>query len=143
MGEGITMNFDMTKPLPEVQPWSQKFWDGTKQGKLLIQICKDCNSKIFYPRKYCPECWSGNLDWIEASGKGKIYTFSTAFSMVEPRFMDELPYTIAYVDLDEGIRLMSRIVESDLKNIKIGMDVEVIFFQRGDFYMPYFKPVTK
>ena len=59
----------MTKPIPETQPWSEKFWEGTKQGKLLIQVCKDCKSKIFYPRKFCPECWSGNLDWIEASGK--------------------------------------------------------------------------
>jgi uncharacterized OB-fold protein len=139
----MNMNFDTTKPLPEVQPWSVKFWEGTKQGKLLIQVCKDCNSKIFYPRKYCPECWSDKLDWIEANGKGKIYTFSTAFSMVEPRFMDELPYTIAYVDLDEGVRLMSRIVDCDPKEIKIGMEVEVTFFQREDFHMPYFKPVKK
>lgn len=139
----MNMNFDMTKPLPEVQPWSQKFWDGTKERKLLIQVCKDCNSKIFYPRKYCPECWSGKLDWIEASGKGKIYTFSTAYGMVEPRFMDELPYTIAYVDLDEGVRLMTRIVDCDPKEIKIGMEVEVTFFQREDFHMPYFKPVKK
>ncbi|RJP23029.1 MAG: Zn-ribbon domain-containing OB-fold protein [Deltaproteobacteria bacterium] len=137
------MNFDMTKPLPEVQPWSQKFWEGTKEGKLLIQVCKDCNSKIFYPRKYCPECWSGNLDWIKASGKGKIFTFSTAYSMVEPRFMDELPYTIAYVDLAEGVRLMSRIVECDPKDIQIGMEVEVTFFTREDFHLPYFKPLKK
>jgi hypothetical protein len=137
------MSFDMTKPLPEVQPWSQKFWEGTRGGKILIQFCKDCKSKIFYPRKYCPECWSGNLDWVESDGKGTVYTFSTAYSMVEPRFMDELPYTIAYVDLDEGVRLMTRIVECDPKDIKIGMKVEATFFQRGDFFLPYFKPVNK
>ena len=101
------------------QPWSEKFWEGTKQGKLLIQVCNDCKSKIFYPRKFCPECWSGNLGWIEASGKAKIYTFSTAYSMVEPKFMDELPYTIAYVDLDEGIRMMTRIVECKPEDIQI------------------------
>ena len=104
LGKGdLKMEFDMTKPVPVTQPWSEKFWEGTKQGKLLIQVCNDCKSKIFYPRKFCPECWSGNLGWIEASGKAKIYTFSTAYGMVEPKFMDELPYTIAYVDLDEGI----------------------------------------
>ena len=135
------MEFEMTKPLPEVQPWSVKFWEGTKQGKLLIQTCKDCNSRIFYPRKYCPECWSGNLDWMESAGKGEIFTFSTAYSMVEPKFMDELPYTLAYVDLDEGIRMMTRIVDCDPKEIKIGMKVEVTWFQRGDFNLPYFRPV--
>jgi hypothetical protein len=137
------MEFDMTKPLPVTQPWSGKFWEGTKQGKLLIQVCKDCKSKIFYPRKFCPECWSGNLDWIEASGKARINTFSTAYSMVEPKFMDELPYTIAYVDLEEGIRMMTRIVDCDPKDITFGMEVEVVFAQRGDFSLPYFRPVKK
>jgi uncharacterized OB-fold protein len=143
MGEGDLMEFEMTKPVPEVQPWSTRFWEGTKQGKLLIQVCKDCKAKIFYPRKYCPECWSGNLDWIEASGKAKIYTFSTAYSMVEPKFMDELPYTIAYVDLEEGIRMMTRIVECKPEDIKIGMEVEVVFVERSGFALPYFRPIKK
>ena len=137
------MSFDMTKPLPEVQPWSKKFWEGTKEGKLLIQVCKDCNSKIFYPRKYCPECWSGNLDWIEATGKGKILTFSTAYSMVEPKFMDELPYTIAYVDLDEGVRMMTRIVECKPEEIFFDMEVEVVFREQNGFFLPYFRPVKR
>ncbi|MCX5851897.1 MAG: Zn-ribbon domain-containing OB-fold protein [Deltaproteobacteria bacterium] len=137
------MNFDMTKPIPDMQPWSAGFWEGTREGKLLIQTCGDCGSKIFYPRKYCPECWSGNLGWMQASGNAKIFSFSTAYSMVEPKFMDELPYTVAYVDLDEGIRMMTRIVECDPADIKIGMEVEVTFFQRGDFYLPYFRPAKK
>lgn len=137
------MEFDMTKPVPEVQPWSQKFWEGTKEGKLLIQYCKDCKAKIFYPRKVCPECWSDNLDWMEGSGKAKIFTFTTAYGMVEPRFMDELPYTIAYVDLEEGIRMMTRIVECEPEDIEIGMEVEVVFYDREDFKLPYFRPVKK
>ena len=135
---------DTTKPLPLTQPWSLKFWEGAKENKLLIQHCKDCNSTIFYPRKFCPECWSGNLDWIQSSGKGKIYTFSTAYDMVEPRFWEDLPYTIAYVDLEEGIRMMTRIVECKPEDIKIGMDVEVVFHKlNDDFYLPYFRPVSK
>lgn len=137
------MQFDMTKPLPVVQPWSQKFWEGTSEGKFLIQHCKDCDSNIFYPRKFCPECWSGNLDWIEASGKGRVMTFSTAVSMVEPRFMDELPYTLAYIDLDEGIRIMSKIIDCAPQDIKIGMRVEVVFKERENFMLPYFKPVKE
>lgn len=133
--------FDMTKPMPEVQPWSVKFWEGTKEGKLLIQKCESCKSKIFYPRKRCPECWSDKLGWMQASGKGTVFSFTTAYSMVEPRFMDELPYTIAYVDLDEGVRLMTRIVECKPEDIKIGMKVEVVFTPRGDYYFPFFRPV--
>ena len=137
------MEFDMSKPVPVTQPWSEKFWEGTQQGKLLIQVCQDCQSKIFYPRKFCPECWSGNLDWVEASGKAKIYTFSTAYSMVEPKFMDELPYTIAYVDLDEGIRMMTRIVDCKPEDIRFDMEVEVVFHERGGYKLPYFRPIGK
>ena len=137
------MEFDMTKPVPVTQPWSEKFWEGTKQGKLLIQVCNDCKSKIFYPRKFCPECWSGNLGWIEASGRGKISTFSTAYANVEPKFMDELPYTIAYVDLDEGIRMMTRIVQCKPEDIHFDMRVRVLFHERDGYYLPYFRPVKK
>jgi uncharacterized OB-fold protein len=144
MGKGdLKMEFDMKKPVPVTQPWSEKFWEGTKQGKLLIQVCNDCKSKIFYPRKFCPECWSGNLGWIEASGKAKINTFSTAYSMVEPRFMDELPYTIAYVVLEEGIKMMTRIVDCKPEDIRFDMDVEVVFHEREGFFLPYFRPVGK
>jgi len=137
------MEFDMNKPAPETQPWSEYFWEKAKEGKLLIQVCKECNTKIFYPRKFCAECWSGNLDWKEASGKAKVYTFSTAYGMVEPKFMDELPYTIAYVDLDEGIRMMTRIVECKPEEICFGMEVEVVFHERDGFYLPYFRPAKK
>jgi len=138
------MEFDMTRPLPITQPWSEPFWEGTKQGKLLVQHCKDCDTNIFYPRKFCPECWSDNLDWIESSGRAKILTFSTAYDMVEPKFMEDLPYTIAYVDLEEGVRMMTRIVECPPEDITFDMDVEVVFHKlNDDYYLPYFRPVKK
>ncbi len=134
--------FDMTKPVPQTQPWSEKFWEGTREGKLLIQVCKECESRIFYPRKFCPDCWSANLDWVEASGKGTVLTFSTAYDMVEPKFMDELPYTLAYVVLEEGVRLMTRIVGCKPEDITFGMAVEVVFHQREGFFLPYFRPAA-
>ncbi len=137
------MELETQKPVPETQPWSERFWEGTKEGKLLIQVCKDCKSRIFYPRKYCPECWSGNLDWMQASGRARIFTFSTAYGMVEPKFMDELPYTIAYVDLEEGVRMMTRIVECRPEDLRFGMEVEVLFHERAGFFLPYFKPVER
>ena len=120
-----------------------KILGGNKTGQTFYPGCKDCKSKIFYPRKFCAECWSGNLDWIEASGKAKIYTFSTAYSMVEPKFMDELPYTIAYVDLEEGIRMMTRIVDCKPEDISFDMNVEVLFHERNGYFLPYFRPVGK
>ena len=134
------MEFDTTKPVPETQPWSERFWAGTREGRLLIQTCKDCKSTIFYPRKRCPECWSGNLDWLQASGKAKVFTFSTAYAMVEPKFMDELPYTLAYVDLEEGVRMMTRIVGCAPEDVHFDMEVEVTFHERAGFSLPYFTP---
>jgi uncharacterized OB-fold protein len=133
---------DMTRPLPEVQPWSRAFWEGAKNGKLLVQHCKDCGLNIFYPRKFCPGCWSANLDWIEASGRATVYTFSTAYDMVEPKFWADLPYTIAYVYLAEGVRMMTRIVDCKPEDISIGMEVQVVFHKlNDDFFLPYFRPV--
>ena len=72
------------------------------------------------------------------------FAFSTAYDMVEPKFMEDLPYTIAYVDLEEGVRMMTRIVECDPEGLKIDMEVEVVFHKlNDDFYLPYFKPVKQ
>ena len=129
------------KPIPETQPWSVEFWKGTKQGKLLIQKCNDCTNQIFYPRKYCPDCWSANLGWSEASGKAKVYAFTVTMDGVEPRFIPDLPYVLATVDLEEGIRMMTRIVDCDPEEVKIGMDVEVTFEDITDEHaLPMFRP---
>ncbi|MFH0728745.1 MAG: Zn-ribbon domain-containing OB-fold protein [Pseudomonadota bacterium] len=130
------------KPLPVIQPWSQAFWEGTQNNKLLIQECKECGVKIFYPRKSCPECWSSNLTWSEASGKGKIYAYTVTMGGVEQVFAEDLPYVLAYVDLDEGVRMMTRIVGCNPDELKIGMGVEVIFEKvAGEMSLPFFKPI--
>ncbi|MBA3029637.1 MAG: Zn-ribbon domain-containing OB-fold protein [Desulfobacteraceae bacterium] len=135
------MNQTYQKPIPKIQPWSKEYWKGTKEHKLLIQTCNECEAKIFYPRKFCPECWSGNLGWTEAKGTAKVYSFTITRDMVEPKFMPDLPYVLAMVDLDEGIRMMTRIVECDHDKIQIGMDVEVVFEDiSDDCALPMFRP---
>ncbi|MBI4764930.1 MAG: Zn-ribbon domain-containing OB-fold protein [Deltaproteobacteria bacterium] len=132
------------KPIPVMQPWTKEFWKATKDHILLIQTCKECKSKIFYPRKFCPECWSGNLDWIEAGGKGKVFAFTITRDMVEPKFMTDLPYVLAMVTLEEGIRMMTRIVECDPEKVEMGMDVEVVFEDISEeCSLPMFRPIKK
>jgi uncharacterized OB-fold protein len=97
MGEGVDMTEQYTKPIPVVQPWSEAFWKATKKHTLLIQKCGSCESLIFYPRKRCPDCWSTELGWQEASGRGKVYTFTVVRDMVETKFMPDLPYVLAMV----------------------------------------------
>ena len=82
---------DYKKPLPEIQPHSQGFWDGTRQHKLLIQHCNSCGENIFYPRRDCPKCWSQDLGWIESSGRATVYTYSVTYEGVEEMFVEDLP----------------------------------------------------
>ncbi|MBN1547928.1 MAG: Zn-ribbon domain-containing OB-fold protein [Syntrophaceae bacterium] len=132
------------KPLPEIQPWSEAFWKGTKQHKLLIQECKHCGAKIFYPRKYCPECWSSELFWSEASGKGKIFSYSTTMAGVEEKFTEDLPFVLALVDLEEGVRMMGNVVNCRPEEVSIGMDVEVFFDDvTEEITLPKWKPAGK
>lgn len=134
---------DYKKPLPEIQTYSQAFWDGTKNNKLLVQICSDCDARIFFPRRQCPECWSTKLDWIEASGRATIYAFSVTYEGVEAAFQEDLPIVLAWVDLPEGIRMQSNIIDCDPDSIEIGQEVEVVFKPvTDDVTLPYFRPVS-
>ena len=129
------------KPLPVTQPWSQEFWKGTKQRKFLIQHCNDCGKNIFYPRKFCPECWSSNLGWIESKGKGNLHSYTITMYGVEEKFAEDLPFVLALVDLDEGIRVMSRVVNCEHEDIKCDMPVEVVFEDiTEEFTLFYFQP---
>lgn len=138
------MTQEYIKPIPVVQPWTEEFWKATKKHELFIQKCLGCDSLIFYPRKYCPECWSSNLGWQQASGRAKVNTFTITRDMVEPKFMADLPYVLAMVDLEEGVRMMTRIVECDPEAVEIGMDVEVVFEDITDQHaLPLFRPVEE
>lgn len=130
------------KPLPVIQEFSQPFWDATQEGKLLVQKCNSCKSTIFFPRDRCPECWSQDLGWIEASGKAIIYSFSVTLEGVEKMFVEDLPIILAWVDLPEGIRMQSNIIDCDPNEVEIGAEVEVVFKKLTDeITLPYFKLV--
>ncbi len=132
------------KPLPVIQPYSQGFWDGAKQHKLMVQHCNDCGANIFYPRRDCPECWSQNLGWIEASGRATVYTYSVTLEGVEEMFREDLPIILAWIDLPEGIRMHTNLVECDPEEVEIGMEVEVVFRDVTDeITLPYFRPVRE
>lgn len=134
---------DYGKPLPQIQPFSEAFWEGTRNNKLLIQTCSECNARIFFPRRQCPDCWSDDLGWIEASGKAEIYAFSITYEGVEAAFRDDLPIVLAWVDLPEGIRMQTNIVDCDPESVAIGQQVEIVFKKVTDeITLPYFRPAS-
>ena len=132
-----------TKPLPKPTPWSRPFWVGCKERKLLVQKCEDCQKYIFYPKLFCPFCLSERLHWVESSGKGKVYSFTVVYSYQPTEFEDDVPYVIAVIELEEGVRMMSNIVECKPDHIECDMEVEVVFEPvTDDFTFPRFRPVN-
>ncbi len=118
---------DYNKPLPYVHEENRSFWEGTKRHELCLQKCQDCGKFYFYPRSICPHCFSYNTEWTQVSGRGKIYSFTVAYRTGVPAFRQDVPYSIAIIELEEGVRLMSNIVECRNEDLSIDMPVEVVF----------------
>jgi uncharacterized protein len=130
------------KPVPESNTWTEPFWRAAHQGKLIIQQCADCSKYIFIPRLICPGCFSKNIDWVEASGKGTVYTYTVVVNNAPSAFIDDMPYVIAVVRLEEGVQMLSNIVECDPEKVHCDMPVEVTFKKLNDEYtLPLFKPL--
>jgi uncharacterized OB-fold protein len=115
-----------TKPIPRITEETKPYWEGCGKHRLLIQRCNTCGKFQFYPRALCSHCLSESLEWVEAKGMGTIYSFSAVYRPPTKEFK-ELPYIVAIVELDEGVRLMSNIVDVPPQNVKIGMRVKVVF----------------
>lgn len=117
---------------------SRPYWEGLAQGELRIQRCDACARAVFYPRALCPHCFSEQLSWIVASGKGTIYSYTVAHQAFGP-FADETPFVVAIVELEEGVRMMTRIIDAPRERITIGAAVQVTFTTVGEhFTLPYF-----
>lgn len=131
------------RPLPESVPEWQQFWDKAKAHELWIMRCNDCNQPYFYPRPICPNCFSRNTAWMQASGKGTLYTFAIVHRPPNRGWQDEVPYVPAIILLEEGVRLSTNLieVEPDPAQIKVGMAVEVVFDEVTDeVTLPKFRP---
>jgi uncharacterized OB-fold protein len=116
-----------TKPLPVPTPTSQPYWDGLRAHELRMQRCSACGKIVFYPRSNCSFCLSPELAWERIAGDGTVYTFTIARRATAPQFEDEVPQQIAVVELDEGPRITTTLVNVEPDQIKIGMRVRPIF----------------
>lgn len=131
------------RPRPAVNPWVQPFWDGTRDGKLLIQRCGVCRKAIFYPRIACPHCGANRLSWEEASGRGTVYSYTVVLNNAPSQFQAEVPYVVAVIRLEEGVQLLSNVVECDLERLACDLPVEVVFRRIDDaFTLPMFRPAA-
>lgn len=131
--------FDLPTPDVETQP----FWDATRARRLVLQRCAACGRHQFYPRPFCASCWSSEIDWVEASGRATLYTYSIVHQNDLPPFPERVPYVAAVVDLAEGPRMMTNVVDCDLEMLEVGMPLEVAFRDLDEeITVPVFRPAA-
>ena len=129
------------KPLPRIDQESKGFWEACQRHELYVQRCGGCSMTRYYARALCPRCLSDDTQWVLSSGKGTVYTYTVTHQNQAPGFRDSLPYVLAYVELAEGVRLLTNIVGCDPAAVKIGMPVEVVFEDvTPETTLPKFKP---
>ena len=115
------------KPLPHIDEETRPWWEAAQRHELYIQQCRDCGDRRFHPRTLCTNCMSSRTDWVKCGGRGKVYTFTVTNQNGSAGFRDSLPYVLAWVELDEGVKLLTNIVDCPPAQVKIDMPVEVVF----------------
>jgi uncharacterized OB-fold protein len=133
------MRFDLPSPDFETRP----FWDACREGRFLVKHCNACGRDHFYPRPFCPKCWSPDVEWKPAAGRGTVYTYSVVHVNDLPPFSERVPYVAAIVELDEGPRVMTNIEGVPFEELHVGQSVEVDFKPISDeITIPVFRPVS-
>jgi uncharacterized OB-fold protein len=129
--------------IPSADESTQDYWDAARRGVLLIQRCAACTRPHFYPRPFCPFCWSSDVQWEVASGRAELYTFSIVRRNDLAPFTDRVPYVAGIVELAEGPRAMTNIVHVELDDVHIGMALQATFVEIApDVTVPMFEPVS-
>ncbi|MGH4029671.1 Zn-ribbon domain-containing OB-fold protein [Actinomycetota bacterium Odt1-20B] len=129
--------------LPEPDAFTQPYWDAAAEGQLLVRRCgaEGCGRAHHYPREFCPYCWSGEGSWERASGRASLYTWSVVHRNDLPPFGGRTPYVAAVVDLEEGPRMMTEVVECGEGELRVGMGLVVRFRELAEgVAVPVFAP---
>jgi uncharacterized OB-fold protein len=131
----MTLIPERTLPAPIVDSSNAPFWQATAEGVLMIKRCQACAQAHWYPRPFCPHCGHEHTDWVRASGSGTVYSFTVT------RKAGPVPYVLAYVTLDEGVTMLTNIVDAEIEALHIGQRVNVTFrAAEGGGAVPVFKP---
>jgi len=128
------------RPLPIPTAETTPYWDAALEGTLKIQYCPACARHQFYPRRFCTTCLTQEIQWVQASGLGRVYTYTICHVAGHPAFETRVPYAIGMIELDEGVRMLAGIVASDLDHLAIGARVQVCFERASsEIALPMFR----
>jgi uncharacterized OB-fold protein len=129
-------------PIPDLD--SEFYWKAARRHELLLQRCISCERFRFYPRSHCPYCFSDSFEWQRSSGRGKVYSFTVIHKAPSPAFRKKVPYVLALVDLLEGCRMMTNIIECGPDTVEINMPVQIDFEDLNDeISLPQFRPIPR
>lgn len=131
------------RPLPKLTEMdTAPFWQATKSGEFRYQQCANCDTIVWHPRAHCTGCVNGDLQWKASKGEGTIYTFSVVRQSYHPFFRTQVPYAVAYVDLDEGPRFLTNVVGVDdpLTQVEIGQRVQIEWEEHEELSIPLVRP---
>ncbi len=128
--------------LPRPTADSLPFWNACNDEQFLMAHCKACDHLFYYPRRLCPACGGSELGWNPSAGRGTVYSHCEVHvSFYGPTWASQLPYTVLLVDLDEGPRLLSRLISADGRPVAIGERVQLKFIEVDGQRLPYFEPL--
>lgn len=131
----------VAKPLPEITPVMAPFWEAARRHELVVQRCRGCGTRRFPARDICSRCLSREADWASVTGRGTVFSFAIMHQVYHPGFADAVPYAVVVVELEEGARMVSNVVDCPVGEIAIGMPVEVVFEDvTGEVTLPKFRP---
>ena len=130
-------------PAPVINSATADFWKATTEGRFILQRCDACDIVLWFPRRNCPKCWTENVSTFDAQQTGIIYSF-TVVRKGTGAFKDAGPFVVAYVELADGPRIMTNIVDCDVDALHIGMPVEMVFHDTGEGSALYrFRPASR
>ena len=130
-----------TKPLPQITPEMRPFWEAARRHELVVQRCRGCGTPRFPARDICSRCLSREAEWAPVSGRGTVFSWAVMHQVYHPGFADEVPYAVIVVELEEGARVLSNLVECPVGDITPGMPVEAVFEDvTPEVTLPKFRP---
>jgi uncharacterized OB-fold protein len=118
-------------PAPLITVANSAFWSATAEGRFVLQRCTKCSTVVWFPQRNCPACWTESLDTFEASGRGSVYSF-TIIRRGSGEYRDAAPFVLAYVELVEGPRVLTNIVDCDPLEVRIDMPVHIVWHDTGE-----------
>jgi uncharacterized OB-fold protein len=133
----------VAKPVPEVTTELRPFFSAAREGRLVVQRCRKCGRRRFPPREICSHCLARDAEWVPSSGRGTVLSYNVMHQVYHPGFAADVPYAVVLVELEDGARMISNVVDCPLDRVQVGLRVEVAFQERtSEIVLPVFRPVV-